>query len=245
MTYHFVHSSSKLFSLSTFLFLITLSLLYHWLSESFIKKTISLAENLAVKAKKAAELKENLSLYERSNLSNVTLNSLWWLWVNIWTAVPQLLSPGLELVDHNQLLQEDHFKRWEMVFLESLNHRETVPYRCLSWLTQLPVHLLTPPDFIDKLALEHVHIWVQLWGKNRETNGVAYIWLEAELLLQSSGWTTFWSFSLSRRPEAVPGVGPQLSSGVLLANVQHTSAAEGVSHGERDYRKFRTTSTVA
>lgn len=37
-----------------------------------------------------------------------------------------------------------------------------------SRLTQFPVHLLTSPHFIHKLALEHVYIWVQLWVEKKE-----------------------------------------------------------------------------
>lgn len=39
-----------------------------------------------------------------------------------------------------------------------------------SRLTQFPVHLLTSPHFIHKLALEHVYIWVQLWVEKKREN---------------------------------------------------------------------------
>lgn len=46
---------------------------------------------------------------------------------------------------------------------------------CVWLLTQFSVHLLTPSHFINKLALEHVYIWIQLPdGKYEEKKTAIY-----------------------------------------------------------------------
>lgn len=40
----------------------------------------------------------------------------------------------------------------------------------VSVLTQFPVHLLTSPHFIHKLALEHIYVWIQLWAGKKDNH---------------------------------------------------------------------------